>query len=165
MNTIEEILWNYIDGNCTADEQKVIQTLIAEDESYRLKYQELLNLNNDFAAMDMDEPSMAFTYNVMEAVRTEHAKVPLKAAVNKRIIWGIAIFFTVTLLGLLVFTFVSIKWTSQTLPVNMTASFKTPDFNFLKAKPLVEGFLFFDVILGLYLLDGYFRKKVRLKQV
>jgi len=86
MNTMEEILWNYIDGNCTADEQKIITSLIDRDEAYRAKYRELLSLNKEFSAIELDEPPMAFTYNVMEAIRTEHAQKPLKAAINKRII-------------------------------------------------------------------------------
>jgi len=105
MNNIEEILWNYIDGNCTADEQKAISDLIAGDEAYRIKYNELLNLNKAFAGMELDEPPMAFTYNVMETIRTEYAQKPLKAAINKRIIRGISIFFVLTIVCLSVFTY------------------------------------------------------------
>ena len=32
MNTIEERLWNYIDGTCTEEERKAIDMLIAGDE-------------------------------------------------------------------------------------------------------------------------------------
>jgi hypothetical protein len=75
--------------------------LLQQDEVYRKKYNELLQLNSEFAAMELDEPSMAFSYNVMETIRTEHAKQPLKAAVDKRIILGIASFFVLTLSVLL----------------------------------------------------------------
>jgi len=165
MNNIEETLWNYIDGNCTADEQKTISNLIAQDEAYRLRYQELLNLNKEFAAMETDEPSMAFTYNVMEVIRAENAQVPLKAAINKRIILGIAIFFAITLLAMLVVVLASVKWTGQSVHVNLPVNIKLPDINGSKAKTIVESFVFFDVILALYLFDAYLRKKNMAKQV
>ena len=78
-----------------AEEQKAIDMLIAQDEVYRRKYEELLALNQEFSKMELDEPPMAFTYNVMEAIRAEHAQQPLKAGINKRIIKGISGFFII----------------------------------------------------------------------
>ena len=164
MNSIEEILWNYIDGNCSPDEQRIVSTLIAEDESYRIKYKELLALNNNLAAMELDEPPMAFTYNVMEAIRAEHALVPLKATVNKRIIMAITLFFSVTILAILVFLLINLRLPAHVLPDNSSLNFKIPDINSGKEKMVVQGFIFFDVVLGLYLLDGFLRRKADAKQ-
>jgi len=164
MKNIEEILWNYIDGTCSPGEQELIRTLIAEDEAYRIKYEELLSLHKEFAAMELDEPSMAFTYNVMESIRAENAMVPLKAAINKKIIRAIVIFFAVTLAAMLIMVFASVQWSEISTPVNLTYSFKLPAIDFSKTKIAVQGFVFFDVILALYLLDGYLRKKTRAKQ-
>ncbi|MDB4905200.1 MAG: hypothetical protein JWQ63_4481 [Mucilaginibacter sp.] len=156
MNNIEEKLWDYIDGNCTVDEQNTIKSLIAGNEAFRLKYEELLMLNKQFSAMELDEPPMAFTYNVIEAIRTERAQQPLKAAINKRIIWGIALFFILTLTVLLVYTIVNISWSS----INVSAvNLKLPQVKNYLTKPLIQGFLFFDVVLALFLLDNYLRKK------
>jgi anti-sigma factor RsiW len=159
MNNMEEKLWNYIDGNCTPDEQKAISSLIEKDAAIGAKYRELLSLNASFAQMDLDEPPMAFTYNIMEAIRTENAQVPLKAAINKRIIRGIAIFFTLTLVALLVLVFASVKWSGQGLPASLTAHFKMPDISSSQTKVFVQAFVFFDVLLGLYLFDAYLRRK------
>ena len=159
MNDLEEKLWNYIDGNCTPWEQEAIGDLIANDASVSARYRELLSFNKEFAAMDLDEPPMAFTYNVMEAIRTELAQVPLKAAVNKRIIRSIAVFFTVTIVALLILVFTSVKWSGGSLPVNLTANFKMPEINSGQAKIMIQAFVFFDVMLGLYLLDAYLRRK------
>jgi len=159
MNDIEEKLWRYIDGLCTPEEQKAISDLIHTDASVGSRYHELLKLNKEFAAMDLDEPSMAFTYNVIEAIRTENAQVPLKAAINKRIIKGISIFFIATLAILLILIFAGIKWSGQGLPVNLTAHLKIPQINAGKTKIIVQVFVFFDVMLGLYLFDAYLRRK------
>jgi anti-sigma factor RsiW len=163
MNSIEEKLWNYIDGSCPPDEQAAIATLIEKDEVYRKKYNELLQLNSEFAAMEMDEPSMAFTYNVMETIRAEQARQPLKAAIDKRIIWGISAFFVLTLAALLIYALATANWSSG-------GGFKMPDqLNVTQLKvthissyftgPVVKGFLFFDVVMGLFLLDSYLRRK------
>ncbi len=159
MNTIEETLWNYIDGNCTADEQKAISALIARDEVYRLKYNELLKLNNEFSAMELDEPSMAFTYNVIEGIRAEYAQKPLKATINKRIIMGITIFFVLTLIVLLAFTLSNIQLPATSIPANVISSVKIPDFGKYVTKPVIEGFVFFDVLLALFLFDTFLRRK------
>jgi len=165
MNNIEEILWNYIDGNCTADEQKAISDLIAGDEAYRIKYNELLNLNKAFAGMELDEPPMAFTYNVMETIRTEYAQKPLKAAINKRIIRGISIFFVLTIVCLSVFTLANISLPAGSVPISVPSGLKMPDIGRYITKPVIEGFLFFDLVLSLYLFDTYLRRKNLSKQV
>jgi hypothetical protein len=159
MNNIEEQLWNYIDGNCTPDEQKNISSLIAGDEAWRVKYHELLNLNKEFSAIELDEPPMAFTYNIMEAIRTEHANVPLKSVINKRIIWGIAVFFVVTILALLVYIITNIKISAPNISFNAPANLKMPDIKNYISKPLIEAFFFFDVVLALFLSDAYLRTK------
>jgi len=168
MNNIEETLWNYIDGICTPDEQSAISKLIASDEAYRLKYRELLALNKEFEAIELEEPSMAFTYNVIEAIRTEQAQVPLKAAINKRIILGITLFFVITLTGFLIYALTSMDWSAQSVPdlaSKVPAGFKMPDVSSHIPKPLVEGFMFFDVVLALFLFDTYLRRKNISKQV
>lgn len=158
MSSVEEKLWNYIDGSCTPDEQQAIARLIEQDEVYRRKYEELLQLNAEFSAIELDEPPMAFTYNVMEAIRTENAQQPLKAAINKRIIKGIGFFFVFTISAILVFALANIHWSAGATNVQL------PSAELIKLKGLVSGpamqvFLFFDVVLALYLFDGYLRKR------
>jgi hypothetical protein len=166
MNTIEEELWNYIDGNCTPAEQDAIARLIEQDEAYSKKYQELLQLNLEFAAMDLDEPSMAFTYNVMETIRTENARQPLKAVIDKRIIIGIATFFVVTILTLLVFTFVNAPshLSAFDVKIKMPAIIKLPNVANIFASPVFKWFIMFDVVLALFLSDSYLRRKKTTKQ-
>jgi Fe2+ transport system protein B len=165
MNTAEEKLWNYIDGTCSEEERKAIDILIAQDETYRRKYNELLALNQEFAKMELDEPSMAFTYNVMESIRTEHAQQPLKAGIDKRIIKGIAGFFILTILLLVIFVLSTMHIRSVNFSGYLPESLKVPDITNYFSLPVLKGFLFFDVVLGLFLLDGYMRRRNVSKQV
>ncbi|MDB5001777.1 MAG: hypothetical protein JWQ34_2 [Mucilaginibacter sp.] len=164
MNSIEEKLWDYIDGTCTADERAAIDALLTHDEAYQQKYLELLALNREIAAMELDEPSMAFTYNVMETIRADYAKQPLKARINKTLINVIGGFFIVTIVGLFIIMLANINWSAGS-PVSSTAApFKMPGFTKLFTGDVFKGFMFFDVVLGLFLFDSLLRKSTPAKQ-
>ena len=159
MNTVEEKLWNYIDGTCSEDEQKAIGILIAQDETYKRKYEELLALNQEFSKMELDEPSMAFTYNVMETIRAEYAQQPLKAGINKRIIKGISGFFILSISILVIYMISTIHIGHVAGNAALDVNIKLPDLTKYLNKQVLEGFVFFDVVLGLFLFDSYLRRK------
>ena len=163
MNSIEERLWNYIDGACLPEEQQAISLLIEQDALYRSKYLELLQLNQEFATMELEEPPMAFTYNVMETIRAEYAQKPLKANINLGIIRGISAFFVFIILALIIVVLANIQWSTVNSGFH-TTNFQLPDFTKYFTGPVIKGFLFFDVVLGLFLFDAYLRKKSFSKQ-
>ena len=110
--------------------------------------------------MELDEPSMGFTYNVMEGIRAENAQQPLKAAINKRIIRGIGGFFIVTISLLLILMLSTLHFTSASVSVHLPESLKLPDHEKLSSTAMLfKGFLFFDVVLALFLIDAYLRRK------
>ena len=156
MKSIEEKLWDYIDGTCTADEQKAISLLIETDKAYKDKYNELLQLNNEFVNMELDEPSMPFTYNVMEAIRAEQAQTPLKATINTYITKGIAAFFVLLIAGLLIAFLTTMDWSAGTETAD---SLKLPELSSLLNSKVLTIFLFFDTVIGLLFLDTYLRKR------
>jgi hypothetical protein len=160
MKNIEEKLWDYIDGTCPPDEQKAISLLIETDKVYKDKYDELLQVNNDFAHMELDEPSMPFAYNVMEAIRTEQAQKPLKVSINTYIIKGIAAFFVLLIGGLFIALFATMDWSAGTETAN---SLNLPDLNSLLNSSVLNIFLFLDTVIGLLFLDTYLRKRRFLK--
>ncbi|MVN20120.1 hypothetical protein [Mucilaginibacter arboris] len=156
MNEIEEKLWNYIDGFCTEEEQKTISQRIEKDENYRRKYAELLAFQENINAIDLEEPSMGFTFKVMENIRSEQARVPLKTHINHRIIGVIAAFFIFSILLLLGYIFANISW-SHAVAIKLP-QINLPAVNSYLNPVVIKGFLFFDVVLGLFFLDHYFRK-------
>ena len=159
MNTIEEQLWNYIDGTYTTDEQRSISKLITVDEVYRNKYAELLALNTDFANLELEEPPMAFTYNVMEAVRAEAAMVPLKAAINKNVIRALVGVFLIMIASLIVYALMMVNWHAG----DTGQAFKLPDIQMPAMSGafksgVFKGFIFFDIVLVLFFGDTYLRR-------
>lgn len=167
MNTIEEKLWNYIDGTCTPAEQEAIARLIEQDDMYKQKYTELLVLNQEFDNMELDEPSMAFSYNIMEAIRAEHALAPLKATINKKIILGIAAFFVLSILILLSIILSNVQISGNpfsAISIKLPADIKLPAASSIFNSAFMKSFFVFDVILALFLTDSYLRRKKAAKE-
>lgn len=159
MNTMEERLWSYIDGTCDEEERKAIDMLIATDKAYSAKFEELLSFDQQLSKMEADEPSMGFTYKVMEGVRAEHAQKPLKAAINKNIIKGIGGFFIVTISLVLILMLSTLHLTSASFSVHLPDTLKLPDLkNYVNGKVL-SYFFFFDAVLALVLVDAYLRRR------
>ena len=101
MNYMEDRLWDYIDGRATPAEREAIEALLASDVSLREQYAELLAVNDAMQHAGLEEPSLRFTKNVMEAVAAQSIAPATPTYVNKKVIRGIAI----ALLGLLGVTF------------------------------------------------------------
>jgi hypothetical protein len=158
MNTMHEQLWSYIDGTCTPEERVHIADMLL-DAANRQQYEELLQLHNGLKTLALDEPAMAFTYNVMEQIRTQEAKVPLKAAINQTVIWGIAAFFILTISALLFLTMRHVNWASAPNHYQIPATLNTNSIKGFFTGTFMKGFLFVDMVLVLFLLDGYLRRK------
>jgi hypothetical protein len=162
MNSIEEKLWSYIDGACTTRERAAIDLLLVDNEEYRQTYLELLALNREIAGMELEEPSMAFTYKVMESIRTEHARQPLKTHINNNIIKFIGGFFIITITTMLILVLASINWSAAGQVSALT--FRIPDLSGITNNGIFKGFMFFDVVLLLFVVDGFLRKHILSKQ-
>ncbi len=162
MNSIEEKLWSYIDGTCTANERAAIDVLLADNEEYQQTYLQLLALNREIAGMELEEPSMAFTYKVMENIRTEHARQPLKTRINNNIIKFIGGFFIIIIAAMLIMVLASINWSAAgqvSVPV-----FKMPDISAITNSWIFKGLMFFDVVLLLFVADGLLHRRILYKQ-
>jgi uncharacterized membrane protein YidH (DUF202 family) len=164
MSSIEEKLWDYIDSTCTAAEREAIERSIANDENYRQKYEELLVFNREISAdIELDEPPMGFTYNVMEAIRTDYAaQHPLKTRVNKNIMRVIGGFFIVTLLAMLAMVLGSLHWSGGAQAAQNTTHL--PDFKNLLTGNTLKAFLFFDTVLLLFLVNRFMQKPTSYRQ-
>src|SRR5690606_32449733 len=85
-------LWEYIDGLSSAEEKSVIEELIENNAQWRVKYKELLEVQQLLQSSELEEPSMRFTKNVMEEISKLHIAPATKTYINKNIIRGLAIF-------------------------------------------------------------------------
>jgi len=157
MSTIEQQLWDYIDGNLDANQAKIIQEKIDNDADINLQYEELLSLNLAFQELDLEEPSMSFTRNVMDSVKLEPAPIALKTKVNTNIIYGIGGFFVASILALVGYVLYhsKLQFSNFNSRINLNI-----DWNTLISPMAIYGFLFIDLVIGLVFLDYLLRKKL-----
>ena len=166
MNTqhsTEERLWDYIDGNSSPQEKTVIEQLLENDAEWKAKYSELLEVQELLHSSELEAPSMRFTKNVMEEIAKLHIAPATKTYINKKIIWGIGIFFITLLVGFLVYGFGQIDWTVQS-DTKLPVDFGKVDYSKIFSNTFVNIFMMINVILGLFLLDRFLaskRKKFR----
>ncbi|ULQ53466.1 hypothetical protein [Flavihumibacter fluvii] len=155
-HNIDFQLWEYIDGLGSADERSVIAELIATNQEWRRKYEELIHFNASLSEnIDLDSPSMRFTRNVMEEIARYQIAPSAKSYINKKIIYGIAGFFLTLIAGFLIYAIGQIDWTvgsgTSALPIDFTK------INFSKAfsNNYINAFMIINSVLGLMLLDRY----------
>src|SRR5215203_2073570 len=100
---IEASLWEYIDGATPETERTAIETLIADNVEWKNKYSELLELHQSLNLVELEQPSLRFTKNVMEDIARYHIAPATKTYINNKVIWGIGIFFITVIVSFLVF--------------------------------------------------------------
>jgi hypothetical protein len=159
---MEERLWNYIDGVSSGEDRLFIEQLIASNQEWKAKYQELLELQNMLSNLELEEPSMRFTQNIMEAISKHHIAPAAKSYINKRIIWGIAGFFICAIIGFLIAGLAQVNWSGASTD---SSAIKFVGINFSKIdvsqfynSTYATVFMMVNVILGLVLLDLYLRR-------
>jgi hypothetical protein len=158
---IEQRLWEYMDGVSSTSEKTVIEKLIASDAEWKNKYKELFEINSLLAAGELEEPSMRFTKNVMDEIGKLHIAPATKTYINKNIIRGIGIFFVTLITGFLIYGFGQMDWSAGSGDGNSKLPFDLSKIDLSKFfnNSYVTGFMMINIILGLVLLDSYFKKR------
>lgn len=160
LNDIEVKLWEYIDGFSNDAEKSAIEKLIAENAEWKAKYHELLEVHQSLNLVELEEPSLRFTKNVMEEIARYHIAPATRTYINKKVIWGIGLFFVTMIIGFLVYGFAQIDWTvagetKNPLGVDLTKVDYSQMFN----NNLMNGVMMLNIILGLFLFDRYLSNK------
>lgn len=156
MNTIEEQLWNYIDGNCSFAEKIEIESKIKANLQYSTAYKELLLVHGELSKLEFEEPSMSFTRNVMGQVNLELKPVALKTKVDNRIIYSIGGFFILSIIAIFGYVLAT---------ADLSFNFQLPQMNLdlyqskIITPAAIKIFLMVDLVLGLIYMDSFFRKR------
>lgn len=153
-------LWAYIDGILPPQEQNTIERLIAEQAAWKAKYAELLQVHQSLASMELEEPSLRFTKNVMEEIASLHIVPASKEYISKKIVWGLGGFFLTMIVGFVVYAFSQVNWsaggdTNSDLLEKVTGADYSTVFN----NSFVTVFMMLNIILGLMLFDRYLNYK------
>ncbi|MDZ4795397.1 MAG: hypothetical protein SGI83_14040 [Bacteroidota bacterium] len=154
----EERLWNFIDGTASTDERTVIEQLVQTDANWKAKYHELLEVNKLLQSSELEAPSLRFSKNVMEEIAKLHIAPATKSYINKKIIWGIGFFFIAMLIGILVYGFGQMVFSSGEESY-VAKNLNKVDFSKFFNNTWINAFMMINVVLGLVLLDNYLSNK------
>jgi hypothetical protein len=156
---MEERLWHYLDGACPEDDRLFIEQLIATNQEWKTKYHELLELQELLSHhLELDEPSLRFNQNIMEAISHQHIAPAAKSYINKRIIWGIAGFFICSILGLLIAGFAQVNWSAGSSDHSFVNLPKV-DVSLFFNSTYTTIFMMINVVLGLVFFDMFLHRK------
>jgi len=156
--SIEDRLWDFIDGASTIDEKSNIERLLESNVEWKAKYHELLEVHQLILSSELEEPSMRFSKNVMDQIAKLHIAPATKTYINKKIIRGIGIFFILLVVGFLVYGFGQVDWNTKG-DSTITDNLNKIDFNKFFSNTWVNAFMIINVVLGLFLLDNYLSNK------
>ena len=177
--TLEERLWDYIDGLGSPAERKTLEALLSADASARAQYTELLGVHEALGAAGLEEPSMRFTKNVMEAVAQQSIAPATTTYINKRVIRVIAAFFLTAIAAVLGYTLFlgvstdtngNVHTTANPVSTSVAAlsahvpSVHVPSVTLptLYLDPYLSVFMLVAIVCGFVVLDSYLhRRKVR----
>jgi hypothetical protein len=156
----EQQLWSFIDGVSTPEEKATVEKLLAGNQEWKKKYEELLDIHHLMNSSELEQPSMRFTKNVMEKIALLNIAPATKNYINNKIIWGIGGFFITIIVSFLIYGFTQVNWNeagTTKLPIN----FSEVDFSKIFNNNIVNGFMMINVLLGLALLDRFLANKRR----
>jgi hypothetical protein len=164
-DNMEERLWSYIDDASDAGEQSVIEKLLQSNAKWKAKYSELLEINSLLQSTELEEPSMRFTKNVMEEISKFHIAPATKTYINKKIIWGLATFFILLVVGFLIYGFGQVEWKASdgsSIAFDLSkVDYDKIDYGKFFNNSYVNAFMMINVVLGLFLLDRFLANKRR----
>ena len=156
---IEMHLWDYIDGLVTAEEKMQIEELLKNDLQWKQVYGQLLEMHQRIKKdIELEDPSMRFTKNVMEEISKTKIAPATKNYINRKVITGIAVFFIILIVCLLIYGFAEINWTAQS---DKASSFDLSNFDVSRYlnQPVLNVFWMCNVVFALILLDRYLSGK------
>ncbi len=66
MNYTDQLIWQYIDGECTEAERMELEALLKKDKKLQREVQEARQLHQQLQQLEPEQPSLRFSVNVME---------------------------------------------------------------------------------------------------
>nr|WP_294907672.1 hypothetical protein [uncultured Lacibacter sp.] len=157
---MEEKICGYIDGTSAKEEVAFVEQMIASDATWRAKYSELKEFNQLLQAdMEVEQPSMRFSMNVMDQLKGLQPAPATKKYVNKAIIRSIALFFIISIIGFLIYGFTLIDWSAS---ASTDKPYQLPsisvDYKVLLNNTWLNVLVMLNVVMGLLYLDKYLRR-------
>lgn len=159
---MEERLWNWLDGLSTEAEATELQQMVNTLPEWKAKYAELLDVHNSLTAdMELMQPSMRFTKNVMEQIAALTIQTTAKKYLNNKIILGIGGLFVALISAIVVYAIGMVDWAtgsgSSSLP---KTGLENVDWSFSFGGSFTTIAVIIISLLSMVFLDQYLRPKM-----
>lgn len=158
---MEQQLWNYIDQLCTSEERIRVEQLLHSDPLWKAKYDELIDIHQLMNQVELEQPSMRFTKNVMEEVYRSQIAPATKQYINKNIIRGLMIFFLILIGGGVVYAFSQVSWSAGGNTTVIPNPIESINWKSLLSSSYTTVFLLVNLVLGFILFDLYRDQRIR----
>jgi hypothetical protein len=142
----EEQMWDVIDGLATPDVVAQHQNLLATDADYKMEFEKALHLHQRLMHIDLEQPSMRFTQNVLDKVMPQ---VQVKKHKDRAPLYFLVAMFVLSTLSILLLMQLpagSDTGLNSTIPTEGVAAW-------LSNPLLVRSFLILNLCLFLAILD------------
>src|SRR3569832_2344378 len=104
MEDIDLKIWEYIDGLGSVEERVHFFGLIEADSTWKERYQSIVQFQESLNAnLNIEQPSMRFDQNIMEAIAVTRIAQPASKYINKWVIRLFALLFITPIAGLLAY--------------------------------------------------------------
>ena len=77
-----ELLWKYIDGQCTPEEVSRVERLLAEDAGFKREWAQRHKLHQHLRLEELEQPSMRFARNVMDRLPNLYRKLDIRPLIS-----------------------------------------------------------------------------------
>ena len=113
------------------------------------------------SSLELDAPSMRFSQNVMEEIAKYQITPATKTYINKKIIYGIGIFFIAMIAGMLIYGLGQVNWSDGGGSSDLLTKYNPGKIDFSKFfnNTYTTVFMMINVVMGLMLLDMWLGKK------
>lgn len=95
---MEELIWKYIDNDCTEAEVQYIKHLLATDPSFESMYQEMLQLDHIFTTQKHVAMSEGFKVSLVHKIEKQVAMLPTQTEIIPAKWWILAAIVAVTIM-------------------------------------------------------------------
>jgi hypothetical protein len=155
-------LWDWIDGLCTADEAAAVQELVATQPEWKEKHREFMAIHQSLKSdIELMQPSMRFTKNVMEQIAAISIKTTTRSYLNNKIVYGIGGLFVAMLSAVILYAIAMVDWAAGGSSFKMPSSqIDTINWGGLLQGPAGTAAVIIFSVLTMAFLDQYLRPKL-----
>lgn len=157
-----DLIWRFIDGDCDEAETIAILKRLEEDPKFKMAVEERKQLDAAFGDLELEQPSMRFTTNVMENLPVLYQQLPTQQLIGPawvKAFWGGLTFLLVSTLGIGIFMPEAASSSSTAQTGFLLDAARLPELLFIPYKSAIILLAISTSFILLMLLDRQLSKK------